>query len=423
MTMIAPYRRVETVDDFVSRQTEINFLHWNAIQAEFPSFACKYSFFEKRSNQKMINEQMDWVTGMLERSSISAEDHDNFRYESADRLKYLGKCVLGLSANQLAVFEKEHLVDLSRQFFDEARKFDPGMSFEDIFQASRNVWTATYLQILLGLKAELTPAIFAYSMLYPISDNYLDDPANSPEDIHLFNQHFGTWLSGGLAEPVNNKEITILGLIRMIEGQYPRASHPQVYESLLAIFKAQEDSAKLQKKGILLDQNEMIRITFRKGGTSVLADGFLAAGTLTEWQMQTIFDYGCFAQLMDDQEDVDDDLHSGSQTLFTRTARVGKLDELMNTVFAYSSVILKELDDFMTERATPLIQVSLKGIDLLLINACAGASTHYSRGYLRSLEDYFPVSYGFLNKINRKIKQQGITLEKLLDRFWPENER
>ena len=30
---------------------------------------------------------------------------------------------------------------------------------------------------LLGLPVEVTPAVFAYSMLYPYTDNYLDDPA------------------------------------------------------------------------------------------------------------------------------------------------------------------------------------------------------------------------------------------------------
>jgi hypothetical protein len=423
MTMITPYQKVEKVEDFVTRQTEVNRLRWNSVNAQFPNFSRKHGIFEKRSNQKKINEQMDWITEMLENNSNFTEASNRFREESATRLKSLGSEVLELTDNQLAVFENEQLVDISRKFFEDARKFDPTMPFEDIFQASRNVWTATYLQILLGLEAKLTPAIFAYSMLYPITDNYLDDPQNSCEDIHLFNQHFGTWLGGGIAEPENDQEMIVIKLIRMIEDQFPRAIYPQVYEALLSIFRAQADSTKLQKKGSILDLDELIRITMRKGGTSVLADGFLAAGTLTEAQMRTIFDYGCFAQLMDDQEDVDDDLHSGSQTLFTRAAKVGKLDELMNRVFAYSNVILKELDDFMTERSTPLIQVSLKGIDLLLINACAGTASHYSRGYLCSLEDYFPVSYGFLNRINRKIKKRGITLEKLLFRFWPEYER
>ncbi len=33
------------------------------------------------------------------------------------------------------------------------------------------------LQLLLGIPVRVTPAIFAYSMLYPYGDNCLDDPA------------------------------------------------------------------------------------------------------------------------------------------------------------------------------------------------------------------------------------------------------
>ena len=67
---------------------------------------------------------------------------------------------------------------LARALAEQARRFDPALSAADIFQASRNVWTAAGLQVLLGQRLELTPAIFAYSMLYPYTDNLLDDPQN-----------------------------------------------------------------------------------------------------------------------------------------------------------------------------------------------------------------------------------------------------
>jgi len=56
------------------------------------------------------------------------------------------------------------------------------MSTGDIFQASRNAWTTNGLQIILGMPARLTPAIFGYSMLYPCTDNYLDHPGVSTAD-------------------------------------------------------------------------------------------------------------------------------------------------------------------------------------------------------------------------------------------------
>src|SRR5438477_2021166 len=70
---------------------------------------------------------------------------------------------------------------LAKGLAKQARRFDPALSATDIFQASRNVWTAAGLQVLLGQRLELTPAIFAYSLLYPYTDNLLDDPLTSAD--------------------------------------------------------------------------------------------------------------------------------------------------------------------------------------------------------------------------------------------------
>ena len=38
----------------------------------------------------------------------------------------------------------------------------------------RNVWIGNNLQMLLGVPVCLTQGLFAYSMLYPVTDNVLD---------------------------------------------------------------------------------------------------------------------------------------------------------------------------------------------------------------------------------------------------------
>jgi len=411
---------VPTIADFVISQTEVNRRHWYAAEDRLPGFSQGYTPEEKKANQKRLNEQMDWLTSNLNQVSQFGGNREYFTEAAGHRFKVLGMNVLGLTHAQLAVFEKEGLIELSQQFFREAQAFDPSMSNEDIFQASRNVWTATYLQILLGLEARLTPAIFAYSLLYPITDNYLDDPKRTRSEKIEFNQHFCSWLKGEACEPTNAHEELVQRLIKMIEGQYQRDLFPQVYESLLAIFTAQQESMLMPKAPVIPYSVDVLGIAFTKGGTSVLADGVLAAGQLTLEQMKTIFDYGCFAQFMDDQEDVEEDLRTNSLTVFTEAVRVDKLDSTMNRLFSYSRIILKELDDFLCERSAPLIQVSLKGIDLLLIDACSRTRGYYSRNYLAYLEAFFPISYAALNDLRRQIQKRNLTIERLLKAFWPE---
>ena len=410
---------IPTIADFVITQTEVNRRRWYAVEERLPGFPRRYSREEKKANQKRLNEQLDWLIANLNRSPQAVNSSTYFAEAAGHRFKVLGMNVLGLTSEQLSVFEKEGLVDLSQQFFQAAREFDPAISMEDIFQASRNVWTATYLQILLGLEAKLTPAIFAYSMLYPVTDNYLDDPRRTKKEKVEFNRHFCAWLHGEVLHPQNAHEETVLRLICMIEGQFARDLYPQVYEGLLAIFCAQQESMMMPSAPATPYSVDVLGITLSKGGTSVLADGVLAAGQLTLEQMQTIFDYGCFAQFMDDQEDVAGDLRDHSLTVFTEAARAGKLDATMNRLFAYSKVILAELDGFMSERTTPLIQISLKGIDLLLIDACARTRAYYSRTYLAYLEAFFPVSYAYLNDLRRQIQRRNLSLERLVKAFWP----
>ena len=60
---------------------------------------------------------------------------------------------------------------------------------------------------------QLTPSIFAYSMLYPYSDNYLDDPSVSREAKLSFSVRFGRRLAGDAVASANPLEATIWRLI------------------------------------------------------------------------------------------------------------------------------------------------------------------------------------------------------------------
>ena len=102
---------------------------------------------------------------------------------------------------------------LAKSLAEQARRFDPALSATDIFQASRNVWTAAGLQVLLGQRLELTPSIFAYSMLYPYTDNLLDDPRTSAEAKSAFNQRFRARLQGESPQPADHRECKVWALV------------------------------------------------------------------------------------------------------------------------------------------------------------------------------------------------------------------
>lgn len=402
------------LSEFVINQTQKMRQTWYSAGDEFPDFVQRYPPELKLHNEETLSTELDWFSQMLVQDPLDETRRKSLSAEAAGRLKKVGKQIFDLNELQVGTMEKEGIPGVSGQFYRAAREFDPALPTAQIFQASRNVWTMTYLQVLLDLPVKLTPAVFGYSMLYPVSDNLLDDPHLDKQQKLEFSCRFSSWLRGEDAPPRSPKEQQVLNLVRMIEGQYPREQYQQVYEALLAIHAGQEKSLLLPSAPVQPFSADVLGVAIEKGGTSVLADGVLVAGELLPWQMEIIFNYGVFAQFMDDQEDVAGDLQQKSLSVFTECARHGPLDQTMNRLFSFSKTILKGLDSFEHDRSRPLKEISLKGIDLLLIDACARTYKYYTGGYLHELEHFFPFRFKYLKEVRKKIEKRNLSIESLV---------
>ncbi len=410
------------LQEFAKQQTHALTNLWFDCSDETPFLPAGISMSQKLENERQLSETLDWLSRQLESSTQRGFDQQRFTEEATHRIKQAGVSIFGLENDQVNCIEQLGINRTAEAFYHQAKAFDPFISFEDIFQASRNVWTSNYLQVLLGLPVALTPSLFAYSMLYPVTDNYLDDPHFSLAEKAGFNKRFGHWLKGESAIPQNWNEEDVLDLVRMVEKQYPREQFAQVYESLLAIHDAQSKSARMPKWPEQLHVRRIAEMSFEKGGTSVLADGFLAAGELSAEEMEIIFNYGAFAQLMDDQEDIEQDLRHRELTLFTEAARHGKTDGVMNRVFNFAHQVLQGLESFKNPQAAPLKKMSMKGIDLLLMDAVLRTEKYYSKPYLRQLEVSFPFRFEYLKRVRKTIRKKGISAERLIGLFSPKVE-
>ncbi len=285
---------------------------------------------------------------------------------------------------------------LARGLAEQARRFDPALRAADIFQASRNVWTAAGLQVLLGQRLELTPAVFAYSMLYPYTDNLLDDPQASADAKAAFNRRFRARLEGGSLQPANDRECKVWALVERIESQYNRRRFPDVYRSLLAIQNAQEKSVGLRNDAGL-HSDDVVRGVFAKGGTSVLADGYLAAGLLTRAQEDFAFGWGVLLQLADDLQDIAEDSAAGTATLFS-AASSEPLDTVTNRVFAYGELVFQGLNTFDIQGVEPLKQLIRQSAAILLITAAGAAQAMHTSSYIRDLERHSPFRFAFVRE-------------------------
>ncbi len=340
-------------------------------------------------------------------------DRDGARERITAAFVHFGRTALEFGDQHLNLLLGGGFSAIATELARRARRFDPAVSMADILQASRNAWTACGLQALLGERMELTASIFAYSMLYPYSDNFVDDPAIAPESKVRFSERFGRRLAGDQSEPANAGEAAIWRLIALIEEQYPRAQFPQVFGSLLAIHQAQERSIRLMSG----DDVDVVALSFEKGGTSVLADAYLAAGTPNRDAAVFAFGWGVLLQLGDDLQDVRDDLNNGRRTVFSEAARRGPLDAATSRTLLFGEAILRRLLTLGGAGTDTLKELMARSSRSLLIRAAGQASDLYTPGYISELERFSPFRFGFLNECRRRLDRQSGSLARLFEAF------
>ncbi|MGB0385644.1 MAG: hypothetical protein ACPGWR_12555 [Ardenticatenaceae bacterium] len=383
---------------------------WSESDSGRPLLTPNYTIREQVAQEAHLKQFVDTVTSELTRHSRTKSGRQAMQERILAAFGIFAKSGLGFEERQLALLLSHGFIQVASEFAQMARRFDPLVSDSDIFQASRNAWVMNGLQLLLGLPVTLTPAIFAYSMLYPYTDNYLDDPTISVDRKSAFNERFALRLAGEQITATNSHEQKTYDLVGMIEGQFERSHYPQVFESLLEIHRAQNKSLRLLHHP---DETNVLEIGFEKGGTSVLADGYLVAGSLTEAQAEFIFGYGVLLQLADDLRDVPQDRQDGILTIYSQTAAHSPLDALANRTFHFGAKVLENVDCFDASELKPTQELIQRSIVLLLLDAIAATHPLYSPPYLREIEIFSPFRFSILRKQRQKLVLQNFMLKSM----------
>jgi hypothetical protein len=401
------------VDSLLQHYTRL----WWSCERDFPSFNQNLNAEEHSANEKMLDNLSDGLIYELKHIQPAKEN----RQLQINRIKMHGKQfasrVFDLEQRHLDFIEESKLLEAAQEFARMARAFDPKLRAEEIYQAGRNVMTMNLIQLLFDLPVEVTPSVFAYSMLYPYTDNYLDSQDVSQTTKLAFNHRFQRRLAGDAVHSTNLHEAMINSLIAMIEDQWDRSRYPKVYDSLLAIHAAQVKSLGLVAPGASPYELDVLGISFEKGGTSVLADGYLVAGQLTTEQAALLFGYGCFTQLMDDLEDMETDLCEGQMTIFSQTAHHWSIDYISNRLFHFGHAIFSDLRAFPSPTGIPLKEIMDRAINPLLIDSISRLGPLYSKGYLTRLEGHFPFRFAAVRKQCDKLSRHKITLERVFETF------
>jgi hypothetical protein len=374
----------------------------------------KVSLFEKLKNEREIKKLSEHL--MHELDPFHGKDPESLTASETEALKkVITSYILELDDRKL-FFDKPFLgfflekgyMESAEDFLDEVKLEDSDLEPLEVFQAIRNVWIMNSLQLFWGIPLRMTPSVYAYSMLYPYTDNFLDSTEVSREDKARFNERLTRVINGENVESSDPHESRVFELIGKIGTEFHRDSYPSVYESVGLIQKAQIESMKQdQKKAMTAD--EIIPISIFKGGASVLADAFLVKGELDEEETRFAFGYGSFLQLLDDLQDAESDRKEGHQTIFSMGDRSADFDEKLLKLISF---IFKVNEQVAGDDETKVVMKDvIRTCTLMMVMEVVGREPKVvSRGFYRELESYSKVRLPFFMEYEKQMKSLVETL-------------
>ena len=362
----------------------------------------RYSLWRRWRCGRQLSRRVDGMSRRLQ-SMEGAAAEESMRRE----LPALGRelvCLLGLGAAESELLSRPDLTRATEDFARQARSDDPELAAEDLGQALRNVWVIHFFQLLDAGEVRHTPASLGYSLLYPYTDNVLDDPSRSPEQKRERSRRLGLRLAGVALPPLDKAERRVFQQLDRIDGQFPRHRTPEVHLALQAIHRSQVASLR-QQANEPLSEDELLRLSIAKGGSSVLVDAYLVDGRPSAELARFAFVYGVALQLADDLQDVETDLEAGHQTLFTCAARRGTLDaEFVRLArFLDASLELCPASGPGGLDGKTLLSLARASMVHLMIQAVGAQPRVMPSTLRRRLASHSPVTFGRARSLRRRL--------------------
>jgi len=376
---------------------------WNESPDHFPDFPKTYSHDEKLKREVNYERFQDQVKEFQNRRKMLQVQRDPGN-SFFPVFKAFLETVFDFEKDHLQLILSDDFKGVSKDFFYKAREFGPELSPENIYQGMRNVWIMNGIQLMSRVPVRITPSVFAYSMIYPYSDNLLDDLQLSKTEKELFSRRFNQCLHGEDVAPSTFTEQQLFRLVAMFEEEFPRIQFPKVYESLYAIQQGQTNSLKMHVNNGLSDE-QILDICFEKGGASVLADGYLVTGELNIEQEQALFGYGVYLQLLDDIQDVKEDANADTRTMFSCLSG-NSLGDFVNKTIHFGRKALEEMKCFEGPANEDFIDLMNRSIETMIIESVGLNPAAYTNSFLLEIENHSPLHFEFIRKKRAQLKSQ-----------------
>ena len=283
----------------------------------------------------------------------------------------------------------------AKHFVNRVREFDGDLSLAQIWQSMRNYFIYAVIVEMQGEAQNARDPILAYSLLYPYTDNYIDDEQIAKPEKERYNRMIALKLKGQAVEPQNLLEEKTCRLLQMILEAYEGAKKQRIAETLLQLLEAQNLSIGQQQAEVTEEQ--ILEISIWKGSTSVLADYLFATTDWTEYEETFYLKFGFLLQLVDDLQDIEEDQKAERNTLMTVARNRKRLEQRVNRLLWFTWNVIREFEP----RNPELKRFVLKSCVEISLLTAAMSPQFFSKRYLKALEPYLPFSLDYIKKMKK----------------------
>ena len=392
-------------------------LTWKESPESLPPAGKVYSTEEQLEYEGLMTENLLSIRASFAQASRSKEELVDLLRSHIPVLQWVAQQLFELEDGEFEFLIHSGFLETSLAFVEEANSLDSKVEKSYLIQALPNIWVMNLLQVMFSQAVHLSSAMTAYSLLYPYTDNYLDDPSSNDLDKRRFNGRLRQILEGGVVAPNSSQEETIFNLVSKVFESYPEDQRNLTRAGLQAIHRAQMRSFTIQTGRQEVRLEDITNISIEKGGVSVLVNGCLVNPNLERSTAESLFGYGAFLQFQDDLLDCDQDLKSGIQTVFSTNGDYRTMDRQAIRLLNLGDFLFGENQLFGVALPRSITKILTRSAELIPIAGVALAPDRFSDNLLDHLEERFPVRFGFLREQRNELQDAMPKISSRLEEF------
>lgn len=406
--------------------TQETFAEYFQTATTFPADEFRaYSYREKIANRERVKSSLYIFRSYGRKDIRGGEARQAARQRLDTELLNLALQITPLSREEIRYALNSNVLGGLGDYLRRVRQDDSTLHSAEHLQAGRNLAVALGIQHLTRHPVTVTDPVYYYSLLYPYTDNYIDDPAIDKQGKLAFGKWLQARIDGKAEAPQDNAWLKKIDhALSSIEAKYPRAEFAEAYDSLKCIHRAQMTSMGQDAPGamnkpiagyekpvaasdkISSQTDPILHVTIWKGGAAVIGDAYMVEGSVKRDDASNLFRLGALCQYIDDFQDCREDVASNHATYYSRLVARGQvLDGEANRLLRLITSTCKDLEKIRPD-AKPLIDAAHSVALFLVYSAVAGQREYFSPEYLKEFEKYLMVTLKDFHEIE-KWSQEG----------------